>query len=574
MPIVSKFNDFLSRKPLLVSLLINAVLFTIIYLAYTWHFRTNDDMGMLLRAAGVSKVTEPSAFILYSNIIIGWVLSMLYQLSLSIPWYALYMTASMFVAHVVILYVVLRKVPNWVVLVWYLFFFWLVTADMLIGIQFTMTASLVTLAGFVLLFFDQPSTVTDKLSVNEWLTSRNILAVFLIVFGCMIRWRAMVMITIAMLPVIAIYSIKKPIPLLVQKAGVLAMALLLSFGAYSINSFAYKQDPGWAKFHKHKPIAMKFVNDRLLEYIDQKQAAKLIKEANWTFNDYQMFVGWFFMSEELYGLPVLEKMINNMPPQKNLTLAIATKEMKRIMSGKFALRCAVLFGLALVLLRFNWRNILTILVIILAVTALLYYVIFFYKSPPQRVFMPLFSLVALSPFLLWNSKGFISIGEKNWWRIVPFIIMIGLACWVSAKAFVFYAEESDNYQQGKEWLHKAMKSFKPSPKNLYVVWGQGYPWKFITPFDDITFLRNFNTFGLGTGQHSPSNKKMLQKFGITDLYQDLVYKDNVFLMIRNQFIEKRLPLYHKFMRQHYNLRTTEQKVLKSSVFTAYKILPQ
>ena len=108
----AKSVAFLENNPAMSANLINFVLFCLIYFFFTASFQTNDDVGMMLEAAGVAIAAEPTEYLLFSNVLIGILLKNLYQISTSVAWYGWYLVGSLFVAHWAILYVILKRNPN------------------------------------------------------------------------------------------------------------------------------------------------------------------------------------------------------------------------------------------------------------------------------------------------------------------------------------------------------------------------------------------------------------------------------------------------------------------------------
>ena len=87
-------------RPFLVAVLANLLLFGVIYLFFTPHFQENDDVGMLLEAAGKLIAAEPTPYLLFTHIIIGYILKTLYSISPQTAWYGYYLVFCLFITHV------------------------------------------------------------------------------------------------------------------------------------------------------------------------------------------------------------------------------------------------------------------------------------------------------------------------------------------------------------------------------------------------------------------------------------------------------------------------------------------
>lgn len=88
---------------LIISLLIAAGMFVLFRLLTDFIYLTNDDMYLQAIVSGELSGT-PDAHMIYSNYILGLILSLLYRLIPSIPWYGIYLVGVCFVCAWIILY--------------------------------------------------------------------------------------------------------------------------------------------------------------------------------------------------------------------------------------------------------------------------------------------------------------------------------------------------------------------------------------------------------------------------------------------------------------------------------------
>ena len=76
---------YLEHAPFRMALGINVLLFLLTYACLTPRFLWNDDPMMMLLAAGVGRVAEPTSYLTFTHILIGWVLKNLYSLAIDVP---------------------------------------------------------------------------------------------------------------------------------------------------------------------------------------------------------------------------------------------------------------------------------------------------------------------------------------------------------------------------------------------------------------------------------------------------------------------------------------------------------
>jgi hypothetical protein len=67
-----------------------------------------------------------------------------------------------------------------------------------------------------------------------------------------------------------------------------------------------------------------------------------------------------------------------------------------------------------------------------------------------------------------------------------------------------------------------LKGFEPGADRLYVVWETAFAINLIRPFNDFEVFRGWNIVSLTWLQRFPVTGKMLDKFGVKDLFRDMV----------------------------------------------------
>ena len=97
-------NFFLKQINIFIlSLIINIVLFALFFCFITPHFQTNDD-NMMMEIASGTLTGQPSAYLIYINIIIGKLLVFLYSFLPNINWYPILFYFIHFISMIVIFY--------------------------------------------------------------------------------------------------------------------------------------------------------------------------------------------------------------------------------------------------------------------------------------------------------------------------------------------------------------------------------------------------------------------------------------------------------------------------------------
>jgi hypothetical protein len=146
-------------KALGLAALLNVFLFSLFFTFAMPRYETNDDLGMQMIASGF-YTGQPSEYLVFTNILIGWPLRILYSLWPGCNWYFVYLVAVHYAALTALAFLVLSRRYCWRFVLLHIGFFLLVETRVLLELQFTTTAFLAGAAGVVLLVDGlQPSRV-------------------------------------------------------------------------------------------------------------------------------------------------------------------------------------------------------------------------------------------------------------------------------------------------------------------------------------------------------------------------------------------------------------------------------
>ena len=571
-------HKLLAAYPLLVSFLLVAFATGLTYFFFTPHFISNDDPAMLLKVAGISKLTTPSAYMLYTHVFIGWILKSLYTLSLNFPWYGVYLSSCLALAYAVFFYIILRNNPSISGLLLCVLFYLLIGMKLMLSLQFTIVAAMVALAGISLLVFypheyfeGQSST---HFSFEKILTFRNIAGVLLIALGCMIRWRSMIYAIALALPVLAFYYYQKPFKIILRQSGLLAVGILLSALMYQVNQMAYSS-AGWDHFLEAKPKAMKFINYGIIQNLPNEERRKIEKKIGWSTNDLNMFLNWFFMDEELYSIEKFDKALAFVPPYRKRSAEEVQSLMEKAMANRYFVNGLLMAIIGLLFFAFRWRNLLAIFAMLITIVLLFLYLTYYLKPPPQRVYFVAYAWLGVFPLLMLNRHVKVPLLRlsKQYLiqKILLFLLVIGLVYQYNG-LFTKMKANSKNFESSSQWLYSTVKEInKNGEASLYVTWANSFPWKYITPFQDVRYLKDFRTFGLGTGQQSPESKQILNEFGIKNLYTALLQREDILLIIKNRSAQRLLHFYKEFVKEHYGIEAYAEGVATTNVFSVVKV---
>lgn len=179
------------------------ILYSFFYIVYPCLFEVNDDVINILITSGYFSVdSTPSHHTVFISSIIGYILQFLYSLNKSVEWYFVNFFLLQILSVSIIYYILINKLSKSIIRIFFTVFFYCFTLYFLYRIQFTTTAYLVCIAGFLLLI----NTIDNK-SQNKII---YITSVFLIVYAYLIRVEVFISTLIIFSPLIVLNkNIKK-----------------------------------------------------------------------------------------------------------------------------------------------------------------------------------------------------------------------------------------------------------------------------------------------------------------------------------------------------------------------------
>ena len=299
-------------SPLIKALLFNTIVLLLIVLFCDMKYEVSDDFVMQSIIEGAYG-NDYDPHLLFSNIILGYILKVFYRLIPSIGWYFVMHIALCFISLSAISYVVLEASKDanrlqhkiiWISLLLFVGYF---ADDVYILVQFTKTAALTCFAGGVLVLY----------SFNNFKKKKRILG---IIFGCilcllgsMVRYNSM---QIALMFLLAIY-IKDGIAML-KKTKQKRHALKKLFFGFLISISIYRVAIGlnnvngllWAKSDEYKDyLYMNSLRASVTDVSggDYENFRQTLMENGYTLEDTQMIESWEFVDQDYFNTDSIQK---------------------------------------------------------------------------------------------------------------------------------------------------------------------------------------------------------------------------------------------------------------------------
>jgi hypothetical protein len=268
------------------ALLLNACLFSLAWCFFVPCYETNDDLTMQLIASGF-YTGHPSEYLVFTSVLLGWPLKLLYSLWPCCNWYLAYLVGVHCAASAGIAFVVLERGRCWSALTAYVGFFLLVELRILVNLQFTTTAFLAGTAGVLLLV---NGLQQDR---QRTFSPRALCGVLLIALMITIRVQVAPLLCLIALPFLV--RCLRGVPwrrLVALGASVLGLCGVL----VEIDRRHYQSDPAWADYIEYNALRGKMHVTALTAFVPEAAYT-----AGWTRNDGRMFADFYFSEPEVFG---------------------------------------------------------------------------------------------------------------------------------------------------------------------------------------------------------------------------------------------------------------------------------
>jgi hypothetical protein len=549
-------REAVRRYPLWTSVIATAALGLGTLVFFNPVYETNDDVVMNLIAAGVAVVDHPDEHLLFINVVLGWPLSRLYMLAPGVPWYGISQFCALLAAAWGMAYALLRVSPSLRRLSVVLLVFVLALLPCLAQMQYTKTATLVSLAG--LLLFLAPLR-----GATSWPRAADVAAGALLLLGSLIRFQSLLLALVIASPLLAVAFLAPFFPRAalwraaaasasprdaLRRAAALAVTLAVVFALYAANRAYYASDPEWRDFYPFYGVRSQFTDFVRYEYTPETQPA--FDAVGWEQIDWAMLVNWFYADRERYSLDKLRRITETAAPAPRPSLQSSVAAMARGIVEAPILRQFVLGTLCVaVFTGTGWRRFVlpcVFLGLAYAVTILLRS----YYWNPSRVLISLFAGALVCTGLRPDSDN--PDGSR------PAAGRAELVAWWAAGLCTVYLvlralqgmAGDDSYRQDLNTeVARAVRRMHLRPELLFVAWREQFPYQYLVePLKDPAILKPFRCLAICGLQETPFHARRMQEFKIDDVYKAIWERPDVFLITDKLLF----PYFARYVRAHYD----------------------
>jgi len=527
---------------------------------FTPFYEFNDDTFKVFFTEGVGTDLAPSEFIGYSNPAWGFLFKVLFTHFPGVPWYGLALLGVQFLSLGALLYaLILSPRPGPKAAAWVAAYLGVFTT-FFIGLQYTVTSILAAQCAFLLMISlwrnGGPSPNRAGWAV----------AGFLLVASSLIRLDGLLLAAFAALPLFY-YSWRQADPsarraLRARKLALLIPVLLIAAGAL-YGRLWYALTPGWADFNRFDHQRLELQDYRIDPY--NAQTKPFFDEAGWSENDYRMFKEWYFLDKNLYDARKMEKLAAHFPRFGSEGKPVTYHSLTEIL-GAYWPQTVLLYFLCFLLLAPSGRWVFLALQLawVLAVLALMVYA----ARAPDRVVVPLLALPLMTALYFAGAPTPRPKGPKPKFPVWIGSVFLALLVILSLRTCAQLHFLNQHAQWGEGLLKQCMAQWNPPEDQLCVMWT--FPYEDFNALDDLSAFRRLRLFELAVYQRSPNAQKMLDHFGIKDLFREMVDNPRVLLVCTPE----ECGYYRQYMREKYGLETVMEETFKCPFFQVFRVRSQ
>jgi hypothetical protein len=537
--------------PFVASLFITIV-FYIIYLGFLHPgYAINDDLKIISIVSGY-PAGNPAPFLIFSNVLLGFLLTPLYALHTPLNWEMLLFCAINFLSLWVLLYIIhsgsmrsrYKLIGEIIILACANYY--------ALNITFTSTASLACFAGTCLILSGVKSTITLK--------KKSILCgISLIVLASLIRIQMLAISLACTLPVIIFLTRFLKIRILV---AVFIITGVFVFAGYGFDKLFVHANPDWNAYYFYNLTAQQLQDAHRLENLHSQ-----IKRFGWSSNDQELFARWFFPDAGIYSIDRIRYLVEHVPG----TSQNAAGSVKNFLSSLVNptaipfLLIVVSIWLFIPIWSLPIRPSMALITIFLLCMAENLALVWGYKDPEYVLLsslanMGIFSVVIFDWLAIGELKLMNSLPLSGFARIINYGFILTLSLAVGMVISQAFAASQNNmnkqiaYQHILADLNRLHLDGEIPQNSLIISPAHGLPLDWSNPF--VLAFPSVPYLDTGWITFSPSYNHVLQEYGIQSLPDALYQKNNIYLMTKSTFT----VFLGRYYQEHENISVVFQPI--------------
>jgi hypothetical protein len=518
-------------------------------------YLTNDDVAMRLLVEGhFAPGAEPTPFVMFMHIAIGWLLTALYTSVSGAAWYDLLMLATALAANIALVWTWCGG-PSAASRVRALMLSVVMFGPLYATPQFSLIGMSAAAAGLTLLIRACRATGGFNQATAAWRSY----GWCLFTVGTLIRAEGAVLLLIqaASGMLITRFSRADSFPRvsgrLLTRATLLASIPLV---ALVTNFVAYQRSPGWREFPEFN-----YVRGMLTEYapaggVQPELLSALNAKTGWSKNDLQLLQGWFFDNADVFSLEKMRAALTVIR-QRDRTAASVLVDITRATRALISetwLPILFVMAISASAARSPRQLLLTaiLLIVFLVVAAS---ASAWLKELPFRVYWPMLVLV-----------GGLAIGgrDDDTTHVMSTVSLVAAAILLLFLAIPRWQQQELRAAEARDVRTDVIALSRLDP-SLVIIHADALRWEYVwRPFSNSMFPHSF--IGIGASVRTPPIQSVLRREGRSDLV-NAICSDNRAVLLARAWLP---PALVTFMREHYSRRVAFDGVFEGRTFTAWR----
>lgn len=507
-------------------------------------YETNDDVAIRELINGAREVRDPH--LVYQNIVLGLIYKVLYHFTIGIPWYDLVQYFTILASLTAVSYVLLNRLETGrgltAVLILQMFF----AVECYVRPQYTKTAGIAAAAGLFLLFW-----LLDRRRMRWWET---VWGIGLVCMGFLYRYTeaAVCMAIVSALGLHFLIGLRKgdkenggkSLRRIFCLLGTLTLLLAL---LYTVDFYAYEAVPMWKSYKEFNELRTELLDYGFPDYAaNQEEYEKLgINQ-----DALALYSSWNFNDPDKFNIPVMKRLVE-MKPERSFTIETVrtfAETVPGILRGSYTFQCVAAFGIMwLIWGRRRGRE--WICLLYAGIVWGIFYLYLFYmgRYGVNRVDTGMWFSITLVIGSFLNGERTAKLRRGICAALT--VILCGLALWKvreSCRPYLWLYHQED--EAGRAALREVLEALGTDQENLYLIKGGC-----ISEYDCYgTFdvmpgeILNNMCWLSGWDCNLAGQKKVLENFGVSNPFRDLIGRRDVILVDNN------IELTLRYIRTYYD----------------------
>jgi hypothetical protein len=554
---VSKIEPFLGEKPFLGSFWGAFLLFASILLLFRPYFQWNDDYYAVLILKGIGLNWAPSELNILENPLLGLALKNLFLQFPTIEWFSCFFVLAHFLSTWALLAAFNLGAHRFFKTFLFILGSVVLEVRFVVNMQYTAVAATTAIGAFLLL------AALWKKDESKYLQPAFCLICALVLISVLIRPYSLGLIVLAAIPAGIYLAWKaKMTSCRWRLLGLIAVTALLSFAVIAFRHYDYSQHPEWKDYDA---ITDQYVQlSQFRNPVYDENTKPVFDSIGWSANDLKLFRYNYFMDTDTYSVEKLQKLNSFFP---HFGFNKSTQDTFGTMFANPGFLAGFLFFLAM--LPFIPLENFWFIAADAAWTILIFCFCQWYLKMPERIFLPcLYWLNCLTLLFAVPKKQGSPENPTKPSRALKWGTAFQILCFLFTAYLLLLHYVKVHYWTTQEVkLKSSLAYLNPQDDQVFVTWGDAFPYTKIGAFDNDEFLRHFHTIAIDWFQRSPITIAMMDHYGLKNLLKDMVNNPKVFLICHPD----ELNLYQVYMKEKYNRNVIFYNVFNSDQFMVFAV---